>query len=154
MTLWDKSLLPSLQLQSLAYGLHGVCEDATSAPLFLRGRSRAWLPWAFCGTSVLQCLILIRGRVVEYQGAGVSCWDQSFHFAWVSIISDFIVVYSRSCSFLLTNGTNYQPKKPFCLHCNCYLRLVWSAKQLSQFPQVLCLGLLPHSILQDLQSPD
>lgn len=32
---------------------------------------------------------VIRGKVVEYQGAHVNCWDQPLRFARVSIISDF-----------------------------------------------------------------
>lgn len=48
-----------------------------------------WLPWAFHSSSGLQCLIVIRGKVVENQGARVNCWDQPLRFAWVSIISNF-----------------------------------------------------------------
>ncbi|XP_030306876.1 myotubularin-related protein 2 isoform X6 [Calypte anna] len=36
-------------------------------------------------SSVLQCLTLTRGKAEEYHKACVNCWDQSFHFAWISM---------------------------------------------------------------------
>lgn len=48
-----------------------------------------------------------------YPGAHVNCWDQSFHFAWVSIISGVCASVQAHSSILnrklnyLTNGSDH-----------------------------------------------
>lgn len=71
-----QSLLPPLQL-SLAYRLHWVCQDATSAPLFLQGK-QSMAPLGF-----LQFLCLPVPHTHQGKGSGIS---RSMHELQRSII--------------------------------------------------------------------